>query len=75
MRESVLEGADRYSWLQSTISRPSVARTTLSPDADYLPGLDGAVGDAPVDRLDLELALAAFGHDRVEAPTRMVSEE
>src|SRR5205823_10691355 len=66
--KSALDAADRYIWLHRTVAPPPVARATLSPDADDLACLDRAVADAPVDRLDLQLALAAVGDERVEAP-------
>jgi hypothetical protein len=38
------------------------------PDLEHFARPDAAIGDAPVDRLDLELALARAGDERVEPP-------
>ena len=46
----------------------------LAPDPEHLARFHPPVGDAPVDRLDLELAPVALDHDRVEPPAHPVAQ-
>src|SRR5450755_1050767 len=46
----------------------------LAPDPEHLAGLDASVSAAPVDRVDVELALVALDDDRVEHAAHPVTE-